>query len=128
MKTTVEKKLQKLENEIKALKATYMISSGAMKTYLSYSPVFTITDAFEESPIKVKFTAGFGYDKAVLVSSFFIEQTTTSGSILNLSQYAVNYEQSGDGTVIFEIPLLVYVSTVKVGIASTVPGTFTRIT
>lgn len=123
---SAEKRLQELENEIKALKATYTISGGAMKTYLSYSDEYVITDIITESPFKIKFVSQYSDTKDILVTSFFVSQT--SGEFeYNLSQWSVIVEQSGDGTVTFEIPLLIAVDTVRVGVASTVPGTFTRV-
>lgn len=121
-----EKKLQHLENEIKAIKSTYTISAGAMKTYMTYSQVYTINDILTESPFKIKFTSDYGNSQDILVSSFLIEQTA-SGSVYNLSEYAVIQEQTGDGTVTIEIPLLISVNTIRVAIASTVPGAFTRL-
>lgn len=122
-----EKKLQELENEIKALKATYTISGGAIKTYLTYSDTYTITDVLVESPLVLKFTSLFGGNDDVLVTSFFIEQTSQSGNVINFSQYCLMQEQKQDGTVTIEIPLLSTVNTVRVGLTSSVPGTFTRI-
>ena len=123
-----EKWLQRLEDELKAIKATYTIYGGAMKTYLSYSDRYTINDVFGESPLVLKFTPSFGSNEYINVASFTIEQTITgSDSTINLSEYTIISEQHGDGTVTFKIPLLVMVDTVRVGIASTVPGTFTRI-
>lgn len=128
MTSTNEKWLQRIENELKAIKATYTIYSGAMKTYISYSDVYTIDDVFTESPLVVKFTPYFNSDGYVVVSSFAIDQITDqSSNPINLSEYAITREQTGDGTVTFEIPLLVSVETVRVSIASTAPGTFTRI-
>ena len=126
MKPNLEKRISQLENEIKALKSTYMISGGAMKTYLSYSAVYTITDVFAEDPVRIKFRPSFGGSKDNLVSSFFVEQTYISGYSANFSQYAVMTKQD-DGSVIFRIPLMWSVSTIRIGVASTVPGTFTRI-
>lgn len=120
-----EKKLQALENEIKALKAIYTISGGNMKTFLSYSDVYTINDEIAESPIKIKFKADYG-DGNILVTSFFVEQTAENFTY-NLSQWSIALEQTEDGAVVFEIPLIVAVDTIQVGIATTVPGTFTRI-
>ena len=123
-----EKWLQKIENELKALKATYTIYSGAMKTYISHSDTYTITDVFAESPLLLKFTPSFTSNKYITVASFIIEETTDKSSDpINLSEYVITQEQTGDGTVTFEVPLLVSVETVRVSIASAVPGTFTRI-
>lgn len=123
----LEKKLQRLENELKALKATYTISGGAMKTYLSFSEKYTILDVYEESPFRVKFTSSYPSSDNILVTSFFVTQTSTSGTAYNLSQWSTILKQDGDGTLIIEIPLVVSVDSIRVGIASTVPGTFTRI-
>ena len=127
MTITAEKKLQRLEDELKGLKATYMISGGNMKIYFPYSDVYTIVDVFDENPFRVKFTSSFGGSKDILIASFIVEQTTTGGDNINLSQYAITQEQTGNGTVTFEIPLLWRVSTIRVGIVGTVPGTFTRL-
>lgn len=120
-----EKRLQHLENEIKALKSTYTISAGAMKTYLSYSDTYIINDILTESPFILKFTSDYGVEQDILISSFLIEETS-SGTNYNLSEYAITLEQNGDGTVTFEIPLILSVDTIRVAIASTVPGTFAR--
>lgn len=126
MSLNTEKRISQLENELKALKSTYMISGGSMKTYLSYSPVYTITDIVAEDPVRIRFTPSFGNGKDNLVSSFFVEQTYSSGYSANFSQYAVMTKEN-DGSIIFRIPLAWSVSTLRVGIASTIPGTFTRI-
>lgn len=122
-----EKKLQELENEIKALKATYTISGGAIKTYFTYSETYTIIDVLVESPVVLKFTSLYGGDRSILITSFFVQQTTKSGNDINLSQYCLIQEQKQDGTVTIEIPLLSTVDAVRVGLTSSVPGTFTRI-
>lgn len=128
MTIATQKRLQCLEGELKALKSTYTISGGNMKTYLSYSDTYTIENYITENPFIIKFTPDYPVDGNIIVASFFIEQSTTSGTADNLSQYAMPIKQTGDGTVTFYIPLLMRVTTIKIGIATTVPGTFTRIT
>ncbi len=127
MSIAVEKRIQKLEDELKALKSTYMLSGGAVKTYLSYSQTIEITDWYNDNPLIMKFKSDFGDSKEILVASFFLEQTTLWGDNYNFSQYVMPYEQTGDGTITFKVPLSLGVGSVKIGMVSTVPGTFTRI-
>lgn len=127
MTLNTEKKLSQLESELKTLKSTYMVASGLVKVYYSYSPRYQIIDVFEESPLMVEFTSSFPKNDIIIISSIFIEQTTTSGNSINLSQYAIVHPQTGNGKILIEIPLLWLVDSVRIGVASTVPGFFTRV-
>lgn len=123
MAVSTEKRLRKLEDELKALKATYNISGGLVKTYRSSSPTYNLPD--ELIRVRIKFTPTYTSDQRILVSSVFVEVINEYGSIFNFSPYAYCEIQSGDGSVVISVPGIG--GTVRVEVASTSPGTFTRL-
>ena len=123
MAVNTERKIKKLEDELKALKATYTISGGLVKTYRSASPTYNLPD--ELIKVRIKFTPDYVSNQRILVSSIFVEVQNDYGSTFNFTQYSYCEIQSGDGSVVINVPGLG--GTVRVEIAATSPGTFTRI-
>lgn len=121
MGVNIEKRITKLEQEIKALKATYSIYGGLMKTY--------ITSGYWESPSAtwnfcIRFIPDYPTDKNIIISSMRLEATIDGQQI----SYNDNYIsiQNGEGYVDLNFGIIVDES-IFIQIAATVPGTFTRI-
>ena len=126
MNADCERRLSKLEFELNSLKATYTISGGLMKTYVSRAS-YSISDPIAETPALVKFTSSYPVSSKLMICSFSVEQNTTSGKTMNFSNYAITLEQTENGAVTFRIPLSDSATSLSVGVVSTVPGTFSRV-
>lgn len=114
-----EQKITKLDNEIKALKSTYSVYGGAMKIYYSTSPVYD--SGGEITNARVKFTPDYKPKGNLLVASIRCDFAGNN----YLSQYAVPAVQDGSGSIIIQFP--VAGTTFSVSLATTSPGTFTRL-
>lgn len=121
MGITTEKRLAKLEDEIKALKSTYTIYGGLVKTYLSMSQWFDVGDVNQE----FRFKADFVNSGKILVASAKIEIMNSNGTIYSFPNHVLMYPQSGDGSIIIRFPGLGIKN--RLTIVSTSPGTFTKI-
>lgn len=119
MGVSTEKRIKQLEDDIKALKATYSVYGGAMRLYLSNSPVYDAGDNVILA--KIKFTPDWISEKNIFVSSIRCEVDDDSF----LSSYGILDVQDGSGSVIIKIP--VPGGKFSIGLVSTSPGTFTRI-
>lgn len=114
-----EKKLRHLEDELKALKATYSVYGGAMLSYLSVSPTYDAGGSVLTA--KIKFTPDIKPIGPLLVSSI---RCDLSGNNF-LSSYATVAVQDGSGSVIIQVPIVG--GTFSISITTTSPGTFTRL-
>ena len=118
MAIKTEQKLLQLENELKALKATYSVYGGAMRVYFSASPVYDAED--QVITAKIKFTPDYKPPGNLLIASArYISDN------YDLSSYAVPAIQDGSGNVIMQIPVVG--GKFSVSLVSTSPGTFTRL-
>lgn len=124
MGLNTEKRLAKLENEIKALKATYTVYGGLMKLYESVSPEFPVNPWVG---VIVKFQSSYTTDSMILVSSINIIVTSSGGVKTNLSPYAYTDIQNGDGSITINTAILIGTNTIQITVISTSPGTFTQI-
>ena len=119
MAIDTEKKIRQLEDEIKALKATYSVYGGAMQVYLSNSPVYDIGGHIIQT--RVKFTPDHKPKGKLLVSS--VRCTVDDNNYL--SSYGVLDVQDGSGSVVIQLPVIG--GKFSVGIVTTSTGTFTRL-
>ena len=119
MAIDTEKRIRQLEDEIKALKATYSVYGGAMQVYLSNSPVYDAGDDVINA--RIKFTPDHRPKGKLLVSS--IRCTVNDNNYL--SSYGVLDVQDGSGSVIIQLP--VPGGKFSVGIVTTSTGTFTQL-
>ena len=114
-----EKTLQQLENEVKALKATYNVSGGLINSYLSVSPTYDGENFVGLA--KVQFTPDFKPKGNLLVSSIRCDLTNNNF----LSSYAIVAIQDGSGDIIIQIPVVG--ENFSISLVTTSPGSFTRI-
>lgn len=122
MGLTCEQKLAKLEQETKALKATYSIYGGRMKTYMS-SGKWSLTDWTLN--FAVKFKPDFETGENILISSLhFKVYSNGREEVWNDNFVSI---QNGSGEVILNTGPVPQDCEIEIFVASTVPGTFTRI-
>lgn len=119
MAVNLERKIQELENEIRALKSTYGVYGGAMKSYLSTSPTYTNEGGYIIWA-HIKFTPDFKPTGNLLVSSVLYTLDDR-----NYASYALSLIQDGSGDVIIEVPVVG--DRFSITLVSTSPGTFTRL-
>lgn len=119
MGVNTEIKLQRLEDEVKALKATYSVYGGAMLSYLTASPIYDTAGSVLMA--KVKFTPDIKPNGPLLVSSIRCDIVGDNF----LSSYAIVGVQDGSGSVIIQVPIAG--GTFSISITTTSPGTFTRL-
>ena len=125
MGISTEKRLQKIEDELKALKATYTISGGLMKLYESVSPKYSFVYT-EPTPI-IKFQADYVTDSILLVASVNVIEDLYGGGSQNMSAYTTTHVQTGDGSILIYPAWMMITDAIQVKVVSTSPGTFTRI-
>ena len=115
-----EKKLKQLEDELKALKATYSIYGGSMELYYSSFHIDNYSGSFKA---KVRFTPD--YPGNLFVSSIFYEMTGSLGT-WNFSQYAFIDSDNDSNGLTFVFPALE--ENITLSIVATSPGSFTLLT
>lgn len=122
MAISTEKKIKQLEDEIKALKATYSVYGGAMQVYLSQSPVYVAGEYVTNA--KIKFTPDYKPKDELLVASLRCDINNNNF----LTHYATIAVQDGSGSIIIQLPVpIASGGKFSVSIATTSPGTFTRL-
>lgn len=127
MAINTERRIKLLEDELKALKATYSIYGGAMKTYQSISQSFSWSWSVVEILPVVRFTSDWERNKNILVASVNVEMRDENGNII-LSPPELSLDiQNKNGSVDIHILPNIYMKSFRVALYSTSPGTFTRI-
>lgn len=124
MGISTEKRLFDLEEEIKALKATYTISGGMMKLYESISPIFNITSDDITYRMTIRFTPDYSNVNNMIISSVFYEFKDNNNKAYSFTNY-VRIIPPTDNYLLLTMPALI--GTVQIKIVSNIPGTFTRI-
>lgn len=117
-----EQRLTKLDQEIKALKAAYSIYGGLMKTYMS-SGKWSLAEATLN--FAVKFTPNFQTGENVIISSIYLK-VLNNGTEEVWDDNFISIQDSSDG-VTMNLGIVFADYEVQVSVATTVPGTFTRI-
>lgn len=121
MAINTEKRIKELEDELRALKAVYNISGGAMKTYISTSQTFTVQSTSFNA--RVKFTPEYKPEGNLLISSIRCYDYRLGNNFL--TQYVITQIQDGSGSVIIQFPVIT--NSFSVSLASISPGTFTLV-
>lgn len=119
MAIKTEQRIRQLEDEIKALKATYSVYGGAMQVYLSASPVYDAGGTILTA--KIKFTPDIKPKGNLFVASI---RCDVRGDNF-LSSYAIPAVQDGSGDIIIQVPIPG--GQFSVSLVATSPGTFTRL-
>lgn len=126
MAVNIEIRIQKLEDELKALKATYALSGGLMKVYESISPVYSFTPNPGYPPI-IKFSSNFITNQPLLIASIAVEEGVTGGGTRDMSAYTTTHIQTGDGSIYIWPAYMLVTTSIQIKLITTSPGTFTRI-
>lgn len=94
-----EHELVTLENELKALKATYPVAASSLRFYIVTSQTFNVTST--GSQIRIKFTATFGGGKTVFVRLRAVVENQGQ----EVFREQVTEPQDGTGNVVIRIDL-----------------------
>lgn len=122
----LEKRLQKLENEIKELKAVYNVAGGNVRLYVTKQS-FTVTVS-GNTVKKVKFTPTYGLGQTIM-ATMSGKAIYVSGSAMAQNWGAHQAIQDGSGEVILEFPFVNFAGTgtntyrLDVVVSATTPGT-----
>lgn len=127
MAVNLEKRIQILDNQLKALKATYSVYGGAMKIYGSTSQSFSWSWTLPEVIPVVRFTSSWETNKNILVASVYVEMKDENGDVLYSPPELSLDIQNKTGSVDIHILPNINMKSFKVTLYSTSPGTFTRI-
>jgi len=127
MAIDTEKRIQILEDELKALKATYSIYGGAMKTYQSISQSFSWSWSLPEIIPVVRFTSDWERNKNILVASVNVEMRDENGNVIFSPPELSLDIQNKNGSIDIHILPNIDMKSFRVALYSTSPGTFTRI-
>ena len=122
MAIRTEQRLKQIDNELQALKATYMVSGGTMKLYESVSPIYTNDDTPE---MRVRFIPTYATAESTIISSIFYRFTDSNGTAYDFSEYAYIEPQDSNNYLTLRFPALD--GTIRLSVVATSPGTFTRI-
>jgi len=123
----LEKRLKNLEDEIKALKATYSVYGGAMKIYGSTSQSFSWSSTLPIIFPVVRFTSDWERDKNILVASVNVEMRDSGGNLLYSPPQLSLDIQNKSGSVDIHLLPNIDMTSFTITLYSTSPGTFTRI-
>lgn len=123
MAVRTSQRISNLENEIKALKATYSVYGGLMQTYIT-SGTWKIPDGTLDCI--VRFRPNYHRGKKVLISSVFLKYIQENGY-----EYAIGdsyiASQDGSGDVYIHLGVVFGNDSVFVQLAAPVPGTLTLV-
>lgn len=130
MINALEKRLQKLENDIKDLKATYTIAGGNVKMYITKA-TFNVTVSSNTTK-QVLFTPTYGVGQEIM-ATMSGKASYVSGSVFVTCWGAHQQIQDGSGNVILEFPFVNYYGTgtntysLEVVVSATTPGTLSLV-
>lgn len=130
MINALEKRLQKLENDIKDLKATYTIAGGNVKMYITKA-TFSVTVSSNTTK-QVLFIPTYGVGQEIM-ATMSGKANYVSGSALVTCWGAHQQIQDGSGNVILEFPFVNYYGTgtntysLEVVVSATTPGTLSLV-
>ena len=124
MGVSLEKRLFKLEDELKSLKSTYTISGGLIELYESESPVFQITAGDIQYNTIIKFTPNYLSVDNLIIPSIYYECRDENNNLYNFSPY-VRISPPTDNYILLNMPALV--GTIQLRLISNIPGNFTRV-
>lgn len=127
MAVNLEKRIQVLCDELKALKAIYSVYGGAMKIYGSTSQVFDWSLTIPVNIPVVRFTSSWETNKNILVASINVEMWNSGGSLIYSPPEMSLDIQNKNGKVDIHLLPNVDMTKFRVTLYSTSPGTFTRI-
>ena len=127
---TTQQRLRALENDIKALKATYAVAGGNVRMYISTTTMtITITGT---TVVRVKFSPTYGAGHITMATMTGNAKVISGTGLYGF--WAPHQEpQTGDGVVLafpFDDPYAQHIPTtyqLTVTVAATSPGTFSMI-
>lgn len=123
MAVKLEQKLAALEDEVIALKSTYTIYGGLVKSYMN---TYSWTNNTEISSLKVRFRPDYlrGEGKTLVFGFYY---SATKNNIVEPLDDGFISIQDDSGDVILNIAFLFSGYTVNLALFTSVPGTFTRL-
>ena len=122
MGISVESKLAKIEDEIKAMKACYNTAGSLVKMYVTKMPQVTTGGGAGLHDMTIKFTPTYGLGHNNLICLVAI----VDSNVYYIAPFTQN-PQNGSGEVTITIYSLASTQKVEVIASGTSPGTFTRI-
>lgn len=120
MNISLEQRIARLENEVKALKAIYAISGSAIETKLSTA---TITTDPALPDVRIKFTPNSGSGQNVTIYSVYTYEQ--SGDDWNSIPVYLLPQESGE--IIANLPSATPGNTYRIEITASVTGTFSQV-
>ena len=121
---TVESRIAKLENEIKALKGTYQTAGVLAKMYVVRSGKISVGGSASVHQIEIEFTPTKNTGQINLVELTATVFYAVSGTQVQMSKNYIQEPQSGTGQIIIKIDMVTSSDSVEVIASGTVPGTF----
>lgn len=119
---TTEKRLKKIEDELKAMKACYNTAGSLVKMYVTKMGAITTGGGAGLHNMVIRFTPAYGMGQINLITLVAIVDSNT----YYVAPFATT-PQSGSGVVDITIFDLVATQKVEVIASGTSPGTFMRI-
>lgn len=119
---TLEQRLKKIEDEIKALKVCYNTAGSLVKMYVTKMDAVTTGGGSGWHDMVIRFTPKYGQGRINLITLVAIVDSNT----YYIAPFATT-PQDGSGNVDITIFDLVETQKVEVIASGTSPGTFTRI-
>lgn len=126
MAVNLEKRIQILSDELKALKAIYSVYGGAMKIYGSTSSNYSWHWTETYLPV-VRFTSSWETNKNILVASITTEMWDSNGDLIYSPPEITLDIQNKTGSVDIHLLPNINMTKFRITLYSTSPGTFTRI-
>ena len=120
MNTSLEQRIARLETEIKALKAVYAISGGAIESVLSSA---TITTDPNVQNVEISFLPNTGSGQNVTIYSVYAYEQS-GDDWTNIPVYLL--PQDG-GRIVASLPDAVPGGTYRIEISASVAGTFSQV-
>ena len=123
MAVKLEQKLAALEDEVVALKSTYAIYGGLVKSYMN---TFSWTNDIDIASLRVRFRPNYLRGEGKTLVFGFYYSVTKNGVVESLDDGFISI-QDDSGDVILNIAFLFSGYTVNLALFPSVPGTFTRL-
>lgn len=122
MGVNLEQRLTKLEDEIKALKSSYTIYGGLVRSYANHYSVDI--PAGQYISVRVRFAPNYATNDKILVFGFYYN-ISHNGNIESLDDGYIDV-QGSNSEVIINVSTITG-STLNLTLITPMPGTFTRI-
>ena len=124
---TTEKRLAKLEDELRSLKSTYSIAGSLAKMYYQQSSPFLVGGGESVHAARFKFTPKYGRNHANLTKLFaYVDGHYVGHTYIKFNPFFVE-PQDGSGEVIIQVLELGPTDEVTIIAKGPSPGEFSRV-